>query len=281
MRQDRRTPHWRALLWGLPLFGALLAGAGTLSVPRIEDDLRAKVRASLAQAGFTELNVDMSGRDALIASADNYPVGAKETVRELAVQWGVRKADVALIESASASGPSATSVPAGAGNNAGAAAVRPPVGVPLIFAEVENGKLTLRGSYAQESQHDRLLAAATSAYGAANVTDQLSAAAQGEEAPTDDGIAALATALAATAADFVAGQVGFGAGRITMEGTAADAAGRDRLLDVLKATERKGVPVKSTLSLAKVAEVMSGRETGSPMAILRRCTASSPNTWAM
>ena len=245
MSQERRAPRWRALGWGLPFFGGLAVVAASLSIPRIEDDLGAKVRRSLTEAGFSELNVDMSGRDAEIVSAQSYPAGSSAAIKDAAVQWGVRRADVSLIEVPSATNPSsAPSSPTPATGG-------PRLTLPVVFAEIDNNAVILRGSYADQSQHDRLLTAAKSAYGIGAVTDQLRSANRGEDAPTAEAVAALATALTASEHDFVRGQVAFNDGRLVVDGVAADPASRDRLLDMLKAVERNGIPVKSTLSLAK------------------------------
>lgn len=242
MSEDRRARR-RALIWGIPAFACLTAIAALVSIPRVEDDRGAAVLQSLADAGLTELTVDMAGRDAHISSSQTYPEGSNDVIRDLAVQWGVRKADIALLKPAAATATTtgdATSSSTSA-LTSGPTTSRARPAVPVIFAEIGRGEVTLRGSYANNRQHEELLASANTSYRRGNVVDQLRLAGLNEIAPSDGGVTALATALVATETDLVEGLVSFTESRLILEGIAADSAGRDRLNQQLSEERARAV----------------------------------------
>ena len=234
MSEDRGARR-RALIWGIPALACLTAIAALVSIPRVEDDRGAAVLQSLADAGLTELTIDMAGRDAHISSSQTYPEGSNDVIRDLAVQWGVRKADIALLKPAAATATTTTGDSTSSSTSAltsGPTTSRARPAVPVIFAEIGRGEVTLRGSYANNRQHEELLASANTSYGRGNVVDQLRLAGLNEIAPSDGGVTALATALVATETDLVEGLVSFTESRLVL------------------AVERQGIPVKSSLSLA-------------------------------
>jgi OOP family OmpA-OmpF porin len=162
----------RRLVVGLVVFAILVLLALAFSIPKIQDDQVAAVERQLQSKGITGVDVSFSGRDGTIsgpaALAD--PALAAVTDRD-----GMRSLDydaTDLVEEP------ATTVAGAATTVAGGATTAPVAGstAPAVLqttANIDGKVVTLGGSVTSDAEKQAVIAAATAAYGAGRVVDQV------------------------------------------------------------------------------------------------------------
>jgi OOP family OmpA-OmpF porin len=193
-----RAKQARALLYGLVLFVLLFALTAWVSIPRIEDDLRHRSEAALADHGFSNGGVSVDGRKVTVA-------GARSEADAVAMDGVVRAVrGVARVE-----------VPMPGGR-----AVDPsvPPDVPAVEAALEANTVTLRGQVPGRPLKDALLAGAARAYGPERVVDELAVTRSDPAEAAAADVAALATFIGSLPERLLSGLV-------TLDGRELEVAG--------------------------------------------------------
>jgi OmpA-OmpF porin, OOP family len=216
-RRRKRLWAWLggglAAIYGLALFSPVDAPIVGGLFTRIQNDRTEEVTRDLEAAGFADLDVTFDGRVATIRG--DIAESDVETVRDIAIQWGVRDAKV-----------ESTGAPAAAGD------------APIVDASgtLADGDVVLRGEVLSDGQRQSIVDAALDAFGADNVTDELTVV-DGVDAvvaaDADDAVAGLATAIAGSANGFVTAEASLRGDELTFVGEAESDAARDALLALL------------------------------------------------
>jgi outer membrane protein OmpA-like peptidoglycan-associated protein/osmotically-inducible protein OsmY len=232
-------------LLALLALAGMAGGCGT-----VQSDVRERSIAELEAAGLAAVTVDdVTYRNVTLSGPDELEDGAVELVRSLEATREV---------SYVGTGGSATTEPDPTAVVTDGATIE-------VTASIAEGSVTLRGNVPDETTRDDLVAAASSAYGAENVVDQLTVA--GSEISPDLSAAAadLAAVIAGFPDRFVTGEARLDGTSLTVAGTAANAAAAEELVaqvagltGVDGTTELDTVPDAATAPLDVTADIASG-----------------------
>ncbi len=241
-RRRRRAGWWVAGL-GLPTLAVL----GSLwAVPRIEDDLTAKTKDTLATQ-LPELDVgavaiDFSGEDATVSGPFDEATGEK--IRLILLDKDMVD-DIHRVKITATGAPEPAAAATGAET---AVAATSPVAVK---ADVADGKVTLSGSVPSDAEKTILLDAANAAYGDANVIDELTVDGATATADGTIGVGSLAALMASLPTSLVTGNVGLDEKTLTISGEAPDQAGADALAAAAAAEQSaSGAVISADVSAA-------------------------------
>lgn len=211
---------WRKILpLGLLALAGLFVASAIVMIPWVQNDLTDRVEANAAKQGIAGVSADFDGQDATIRCSQ--PVAdLAELKRIVRGTWGVR---VASYEGCTEAAPVETTAPAPV------AAVSELAATSTVSAGTAGtAGVVLAGVVDTQAERVQLVADASEAFGADNVTDRLTVAGvQGVDSDAD--AAALGALTAALAGDLVSGEAGFDGQRLYLRGVAADAAAEARL----------------------------------------------------
>ncbi len=219
-QKDRRR-RLVAFIGGGLTFLCLLTGASVWAVPNIEDDLERAARQLLREADIdvdgadgAGLTFDMDGRS-IEVSGDVATAGEALRIDELLTQQrGLRDADVTSLNVRAA--PTATAQ------------------VQVLVTDTNPRTITLAGIVPTDAARLQLIRAASAAFGAANVVDELEVSGLAAAAGTGEGINALAAAITGLGADGVTRASASLNGRdVSVQALVADAAAEVALAAVI------------------------------------------------
>ncbi|MEZ5257810.1 MAG: BON domain-containing protein [Ilumatobacteraceae bacterium] len=208
---------WRKILpLGLLALAGLFVASAIVMIPWVQNDLTDRVEAKAAQQGIAGVSADFDGQDGTIRCSQ--PVAdLAELKRIVRGTWGVR---VASYEGCTEAAPVETTAPAPV------AAVSELAATSTVSAGTVG--VVLAGVVDTQAERVQLVADASEAFGADNVTDRLTVAGV-DGVDSDADAAALGALTAALAGDLVSGEAGFDGRRLYLRGVAADAAAEARL----------------------------------------------------
>ena len=219
--KDNR-PAWLPLAASAIVVPTALAGLTLLwPRPQVETELASAGTAALTTAGFSSAGLTLNGRDATITG-----IPAADQQRAIEVVQAVTGVRVATVsEPASGGGTAPTGTPTVAAPPAQAA----PFGISRSGDDI-----VLTGVVGSEDQRAQLVAAATAQSGGKKILDRLTVTA-GAVPPsivTATSVGALVAAMATGPADLA---VAIDGARVTITGTAADAAAKSALSSAIGA----------------------------------------------
>jgi OOP family OmpA-OmpF porin len=163
---DERRSGFPKAVWALILAWIVLAILTTAwGVPNEQDDLTSRAEALLSGSG---LNVTFNGRDATITGEADQTV-IDEAARTIDNLRGVRHVDVSAAQATAQQTTATTAPPPTTTTTTTAAAMAE----PSFTASEADGAIDLTGTLPNQETVDSIAAAATAAYGADNVANQL------------------------------------------------------------------------------------------------------------
>ncbi len=227
MGDEKRPRYWA---WGLAGWVGITALCLLTHLGSLETNLAERSQIALMEAGLagqiTEGEISFTGEIATLRGSVNDSLVRAQVAAVVEDVRGVRRieneitvAPVAAAETPAPAVPTTTAVP-------------PPVALrlPSMSAVVDSATITLSGEVPSQDVAEAWLAAATSAYGAGNVVDQLTVT---EEVGSQDWLAAAASLrlLESTSG----GSIAIRNDAMVVTGLVADQAAHDEVLSALVA----------------------------------------------
>jgi OOP family OmpA-OmpF porin len=160
----------RRLVLGVILFGLLTLVAVLVAVPKIESDQTAAAEGQLRAAGISGVVAEFSGRDGTLTGPAAQEEAALAAVSD---RDGMRSLDYEPTDAddgSAAPGGTTTTV---AGATATTSTTVEAGGALQVSANVDGQGIALSGTVADEAEKQLLIDAATAAFGARNVSDQV------------------------------------------------------------------------------------------------------------
>lgn len=251
MTSERRRRR-RVLGWGAAGLGALYGVGSLVMVPWVHDDLGDRVGAAAAKAGFEGVHASFSGQDGTLRC--DAPISSADELERVAEGvWGVRVArvdDECVLQAPTPTANPSTSAPttASPATTTPATTIEVPASTaaPTTSAasttttttagatsglaasaviEAGSSQVVLRGTVESDAQRQQLVAAATAAFGADNVVDELVV---DDAAGTagDAQVARLAGLVGVMSSNLVQGTAFADGDALSLEGVYVDDAGR-------------------------------------------------------
>ncbi len=233
---------------------ALLALAGMAGAcGTVQSDVRERSIAELEAAGLAAVTVDdVSYRNVILTGPDDLEAGAVTLIESLEATHEV---------SYEGTGGSASTGPDPTAGASDAATIE-------VTASVADGSVTLRGTVPDETIREVLVTAASDAYGADNVVDELTVSGTGISPELSTAAADLAAVMAAFPDRFVAGEARLDGTSLGVVGTASDGSAADDLeaqvaglTGVAGTTELETVRETATAPLDVTADIAAGSVT--------------------
>lgn len=260
MRRRRRVPCW---VWSAPVALSLVALATCVPGKRVVDGaLEREAREALDENQVGAVRVDFDwGRGVLTGPADlenaalvvvGVTLGTKAYALRYVTDGGASATTTTVppTDTTAAATPS-TAVAPSTPSTAVGSTVAPAPGSVRAVAEVDGATIVLSGVVATAGVRDSLVAAASAAFGASKVTDDLVVAGGG--APSQAVLASvdrLASLLGAVGPRLSRGTVSIVGTAITATGTAFNGQAANELAAAVDAANGNGVSVTGTFQAA-------------------------------
>ncbi len=238
---------------GIVAFALLFLVALAFSLSRIQDDRAAFVEQQLRAAGLSGIEVDFSGRDGTMIGPAAQEAVALAAVKDRAGIRNLTYRTPGADDSGDAGGTTTTTAAGDAGAPTTVAPPAPttqpaPAVQGLALASTVAGPgITLTGNVPAAADKEALVAAATAAYGAGKVVDQVQVIGGAWDAAGKKGFDGLRSYLSATGSRLRAGQANLTAGTIDANGTGFSNQAAVSLNQTLARIRAGGVPVNATI----------------------------------